>query len=119
MHGESHEECLSYRNAVAGLLETSPYCLPLHAQLALHYFYMQYPDLAIGSAYKALLLSDALLDESDEYYEQAHSALEEFFSSQIGDFEAMGGIDAHNAAAAVRMASQSDQFVGRICLTIV
>lgn len=44
---------------------------------------MCYPDLAAGAAYKALLLADALQDDSDEYHDAATSALE----SEIADLE--------------------------------
>ena len=32
---------------------------------------MGYPDLAAGAAYKALLLADAIADESDEFHDAA------------------------------------------------
>lgn len=37
---------------------------------------LQYPDLAAGAAYKALLLSDALQDEDDEYFDDVVDTLE-------------------------------------------
>lgn len=43
--------------------------------LARLYLELAYPDLAAGSAYKALLLSDAARDECDEYHDQATEAL--------------------------------------------
>lgn len=53
-------------------------------QLAVYYFRLQYPDLAAGSAYKALLLSDAISDESDEYHEQACEPLDEWLEKRSG-----------------------------------
>ncbi|KAF2719152.1 hypothetical protein K431DRAFT_331714 [Polychaeton citri CBS 116435] len=54
-----------FRSRVA----TSPYCYALHAELAACYLHLGYPDIAIGSAYKAIMLSDAGRDDSDEYHE--------------------------------------------------
>lgn len=53
---------------------------------AQRYLNLDYPDLAAGAAYKALLLSDAVRDESDEYHEQAVEALKlEGLSGQQGE----------------------------------
>lgn len=41
------------------------------------YVRLGYPDLATGIAYKALLLTDAIRDDADEYHEQAYGALKE------------------------------------------
>lgn len=72
----SYEGLLSQRASLVDRLEESPYCLPVHVQLALCYFHLQYPDLAAGAAYKALLLLDAISDDSDEYHEQAYEGLQ-------------------------------------------
>ena len=53
------------------MIERSPYGLPLYILLSQQYSLLEYHDLAVGSAYKALLLSDALQDESDEFHELA------------------------------------------------
>lgn len=63
-----------------------PYSLPLYIFTAAEYLGLGYPDLAAGAAYKAMLLSDALNDEADEYHEVAEDSLK--FSIQqiaIGD----------------------------------
>ena len=39
------------------------------------YLQLGYPDLAAGEAYKALLLSDAVRDTSDEFHEVAFESL--------------------------------------------
>jgi hypothetical protein len=39
------------------------------------YLLLGYPDLAAGSAYKALLLTDAVRDDSDEYHDPAETRL--------------------------------------------
>lgn len=52
-----------------------PYCIPLHIDVAQKYLMLGYPDLAAGEAYKALLLTDAIRDENDEYHEAASAAI--------------------------------------------
>ena len=47
----------------------------LHVLIAIKYLGLDYPDLAAGSAYKALLLSDAIEDIAEEYHEEATEAL--------------------------------------------
>lgn len=54
------------------LVEEQPYCLVVYLELASIYLLLGYPDLAAGSAYKALLLTDAVRDDSDEYHDQAY-----------------------------------------------
>lgn len=58
-------------------IESQPYLLPLYISLAEEYAALAYPDLAAGAAYKALLLSDAIRDEDDEYHERAVESLAE------------------------------------------
>ena len=59
----------------------NPYSLIVYIGLAKKYLQLEYPDLAAGAAYKALLLSDALQDESDEYHEQAIDAVKLIMSN--------------------------------------
>jgi len=42
----------------------------LQIEIAGVYVALGYPDLAVGAAYKALLLVDAFDDESDEYHDE-------------------------------------------------
>ncbi|MCJ1440572.1 MAG: hypothetical protein MMC23_001057 [Stictis urceolatum] len=58
-------------------LEESPYSAKLYLSRAEWYSGLGLPDLAAGDAYKALLLSDEIGDESGEYHEQAVQALPE------------------------------------------
>ena len=58
------------------LVNHDPYCMPLHLFIGIEYLGLGYPDLAAGATYKALLLVDALSDESDEYHEVATNALQ-------------------------------------------
>lgn len=66
-YGEILVQCSHTREAIT----YSPYGLPLYILVAQQYSSLEYPDLAAGSAYKALLLSDAVQNEDDEYHERA------------------------------------------------
>lgn len=67
-HLERLEEALNY-------IQEDPYSLPLYLYIANEYVALGYPDLAAGSAYKALLLADALDDEAEEYHAVASESL--------------------------------------------
>lgn len=54
-------------------LATQPYSVVLRLKLAKSYKYLGYPDLAVGDAYKALLLIDEVVEEL-EYHEMALDA---------------------------------------------
>ncbi|EGP88342.1 uncharacterized protein MYCGRDRAFT_71278 [Zymoseptoria tritici IPO323] len=56
-------------------VKVDPYNLPLYVCIAQEYLGLGYPDLAAGACYKAILLSDALDDEADEYHEAASDSL--------------------------------------------
>lgn len=62
------------------LVEEQPYCLLVYLELASVYLLLGYPDLAAGSAYKALLLTDAVRDDSDEYHDQAYEIFAQIIS---------------------------------------
>lgn len=57
-------------------LEKSPYDAGLYLQRAHCLEKLGYPDLAASDGYRALLLTDEILDEEGEYHEQAVQALE-------------------------------------------
>lgn len=57
-------------------IEESPYDCDPYIRRALCYEKLGYPDLAAGDAYRALLLTDEVLDESGEWHELAVEALE-------------------------------------------
>lgn len=63
-------------------VEDYPYCLPLYLILAIDFLGIGYPDLAAGAAYKALLLSDALDNEAEEYHDEASEALKAVIQMQ-------------------------------------
>ncbi|ORY70140.1 wd and tetratricopeptide repeat protein [Pseudomassariella vexata] len=82
---ESHEEIdsrieslLDARQRFTDELIQSPYDFILHLQRAVTYADLGYPDLAAGDAYRALLLTDEVSNESFEYHEQSVKALQRY-----------------------------------------
>lgn len=67
---------------IYSLLNDHPYCLPLYLVLAQKQIQLGYPDLAASAAYKAVLLSDAIQDEADEYHDDACDAVREVILQQ-------------------------------------
>lgn len=61
-------------------LKRLPYSIQLHVEASHKYSGLGYPDLAIGAAYKALLLTDAVDDDTDEYHEEALADTTESFT---------------------------------------
>lgn len=74
---EDLRELLICRDLLASLTEEQPYSVLPYLELAWVYVRLGYPDLAAGIAYKALLLTDAIRDDCDEYHAQAYNALKE------------------------------------------
>ena len=83
----SYRDILSQAEKVRQEIQNQPYCLPLYILLAQFYSCLAYPDLATGAAYKALLLSDAVQNEGDEYHELAVHSLSDLMSSLASDEE--------------------------------
>jgi hypothetical protein len=75
-----HDAHSSYRQSLLGLeqlqerLRDAPYSIEVRIKLARAYKLLGYPDLAVGEAYKALLLIDEVLEEGGEYHEEALDA---------------------------------------------
>ncbi|KAM0796151.1 hypothetical protein BDR22DRAFT_812437, partial [Usnea florida] len=67
---------LNQRNSYTLHIAENPYNCEAYLQRAACYDKLGYPDLAAGDAYRALLLTDELLDESGEWHELAVEALE-------------------------------------------
>ncbi len=67
---------LERRQQLTDALAESPYDFILYLERAVVYSNLAYPDLAAGDAYRALLLTDEVRDESFEYHEQALEALD-------------------------------------------
>lgn len=63
------------RNRLTEELYHSPYDIRLYLERAIAYENLGFPDLAAGDAYRALLLTDEVQDDSGEYHHQALDAL--------------------------------------------
>ncbi len=73
---------LNERNALTNQLNETPYDCGCYLQRALCYERLGFPDLAAGDAYRALLLTDELQDESGEYHEQAVEQIQKFLERE-------------------------------------
>ncbi|GAB7354370.1 hypothetical protein MBLNU459_g4875t2 [Dothideomycetes sp. NU459] len=73
---------LNSLHQLRSFLPEHPYNIQLYTQLSLAYITAGYPDLAIGSAYKALLLIDVINNEDEEYYEQTMTSLMQSISKE-------------------------------------
>ncbi|KAF7543674.1 hypothetical protein G7046_g9950 [Stylonectria norvegica] len=71
-----HEQLLDRRSQLTEGLASLPYDLVLYLERAVVHSDLGYPDLAAGDAYRALLLTDEVLNESFEYHEQACESLQ-------------------------------------------
>lgn len=69
------------RQLLTSQLSNSPYECGCYLKRALCHELLGFPDLAVGDAYRALLLTDEVQDESGEYHEQAIEAIEELLES--------------------------------------
>ncbi|SPO00532.1 related to MYND domain protein [Cephalotrichum gorgonifer] len=68
------DDLLAQREALTAALLEDPYNAQLYLDRASVYLALDYPDLASGDAYRALLLSDDARDDSAEYHELATAA---------------------------------------------
>ncbi|CAK7230248.1 hypothetical protein SCUCBS95973_007509 [Sporothrix curviconia] len=66
---------LERRQQLTDQLKEEPYDTILYLRRAAVYADLAYPDLAVGDAYRALLLTDELSDESFEYHELTYKAM--------------------------------------------
>lgn len=69
------------RQLLTSQLSNSPYECGCYLKRALCHELLGFPDLAVGDAYRALLLTDEVQDESGEYHEQAIEAIEKLLES--------------------------------------
>lgn len=69
------------RHLLTSQLSDSPYQCGCYLKRALCHERLGFPDLAAGDAYRALLLTDEVQDESGEYHEQAVAAIEKLQES--------------------------------------
>jgi hypothetical protein len=68
-------EWIVIRHNLTEQLYRNPYDLSLYLDRAKAYAQLGYPDLAAGDAYRALLLTDEIRDETGEHHEEASLAL--------------------------------------------
>ena len=73
---DEKSQWLKERSTCTLELEKYPYDSELYLRRTLCYEKLGFPDLAASDAYRALLLTDEVLDEEGEYHEQAVEALE-------------------------------------------
>ncbi|KAJ4317121.1 hypothetical protein N0V84_007505 [Fusarium piperis] len=71
-----NEKLLDRRSRLTEGLVSLPYDLILYLERAVVHSDLGYPDLAAGDAYRALLLSDEVLNEGFEYHDQALESLQ-------------------------------------------
>ncbi|KAI9795724.1 MAG: hypothetical protein M1835_005287 [Candelina submexicana] len=76
------KDWLSERHSLTELLYASPYDLVLYFQRSIAYEHLGFPDLAAGDAYRSLLLTDEVQEESGEYHEEAKDALRAYLEGQ-------------------------------------
>lgn len=69
------------RHLLTSQLSDNPYECGCYLKRALCHELLGFPDLAAGDAYRALLLTDEVQDESGEYNEQAIAAIEKLQES--------------------------------------
>ncbi|KAH8673838.1 putative MYND domain protein [Xylariales sp. PMI_506] len=77
------ESLLARRQQLTEELLQSPYDFILYLSRAAVYADLGYPDLAVGDAYRALLLTDEVRDESGEYHELAQEALLKYVNGPL------------------------------------
>jgi len=75
-------ERLTTLQELRGYLAEHPYSVDLYSRIATAYAAVGYPDLAVGAAYKALLLVDQLDDEDEEYYGPTFLSVAESISKE-------------------------------------
>lgn len=76
-----YQSILDRRQELTDALADSPYDLILFLQRAVVYSNLGYPDLAAGDAYRALLLTDEVRNDSFEYHQQAIESLASYSSA--------------------------------------
>ncbi len=74
--GVKHAPALDTRASLTSEIHSDPYNLRLYLRRADCYEELGFADLAASDAYRALLLTDEVVDESGEYHERAIEALE-------------------------------------------
>ena len=86
------EQLLDRRRQLTEGLTSLPYDLILFLERAAVHADLAYPDLAVGDAYRALLLADEVLNEGFEYHGQALESLEMHTAVPLPDVLAHGNL---------------------------
>ncbi|KAL8786895.1 MAG: hypothetical protein Q9213_002526 [Squamulea squamosa] len=79
---------LQERKNITQQLIERPYSCITYIARAIFYGKLGYPDLALGDAYRALLLTDEIEDESFEYHEQALQS----YIEDVAEGDPLGGL---------------------------
>ncbi|KAM5351489.1 hypothetical protein ACJ41O_004212 [Fusarium nematophilum] len=87
-----NEQLLDRRSQLTEGLASLPYDLILYLERAVVHSDLGYPDLAAGDAYRALLLTDEVLNEGFEYHEQALESLQMHTVVPLPDVLAHGNL---------------------------
>ena len=85
------ENQLQERNLLTERLLESPYDPLLYLERAAIYLKLCYPDLAVGDANKALLLTDEILDEGGEYHDEAIATLSKYLLQHTNGRDGQSG----------------------------
>lgn len=75
---DTNMSLLERRLELTNELADSPYDLFVYIQRAIVHSDLGYPDLAAGDAYRALLLTDEVEEDGQEYHEQASEAFKKY-----------------------------------------
>lgn len=94
----NYSELLARREALTASLSELPYDLLLYLERAIVHLNLDYPDLAAGDGYRALLLLDDVRDDSAEYHEQAVDA----FSGSQSCLREDGGTEERARSASLK-----------------
>ncbi|KAI1431590.1 hypothetical protein GGR50DRAFT_56460 [Xylaria sp. CBS 124048] len=86
------EDLLHQRQLLTRELLANPYDTILYLNRALLYSDLGYPDLAAGDAYRALLLTDEVLNDGFEYHENASEALGKYVNGVAGNVHDHGAL---------------------------
>ncbi len=89
---------LRERDRCTLLIRHSPYDCDPYIRRAVCHDKLGYPDLAAGDAYRALLLTDEVLDESGEWHELAVEAVESS-ARKVDKVQATNGLNPNGALA--------------------
>lgn len=93
-------------------LAESSYDILLYLRRAALYADLAYPDLAAGDAYRALLLTDEISDESFEYHGQTHEAMAPYAAGEkaLPDFvQKSASSELASGVAALSISSDLDE----------